>query len=114
MSWCGRRGNRLLLAPAPPPSGENIGPTPAAAKPLHSEGDRTWRQGGGSRRAGSQLVFLDREYLAGFQLEIAHEANAPADVGELGVVAAGRCLGDPQPLVGIHRAILVVLALIGP
>ena len=39
--------------------------------------------------------------------------GAPADVLELRVIGAGRHAGDPQALVGIDGAVLVVLALIG-
>src|SRR5262245_55566779 len=63
--------------------------------------------------AGCQLFLLDREDLAGLELEIAYDAGPLGDVGELGIVAARRRIRDPQPLVRINSAIFVVLALVG-
>src|SRR5438093_10452348 len=65
-------------------------------------------------RAGRQLFFLDREDLAGLELEVADNTGTLGDVDELGVVAAGRRIRDPQPLVRINGAVAVVLALVGP
>src|SRR6202158_5302784 len=66
-----------------------------------------------ARRAGGQLFLLDREDLAGLDLDAAHQAGAPAGVRELGVIAAGLDPGDAKPLIVIDGAVLVVLALIG-
>src|SRR5215475_2757933 len=66
-----------------------------------------------STGASGQLFLLDREDFAGLDLDIAHQAGAPADVLELGVIGAGCDAGDAQPLVGIDGAVLVVLALVG-
>src|SRR5438132_192879 len=64
-------------------------------------------------RAGDELPLLDREDLAGFHLDVAHHAGAPAGIDELHVIAAGGHAGDQQPLVRIDGAVLVVLALVG-
>src|SRR5712692_798532 len=66
----------------------------------------------GSPCAGGELLLLDREDLAGFHLQIAHDAGAPADIDELRVVAAGGHAGDRQALVRIDGAVLVILALV--
>ena len=41
-----------------------------------------------------------------------HRAGAPAHIHELGVIEAGRRVGDAQPLVEVDRAVAVVLALV--
>src|SRR5262245_31239885 len=66
-----------------------------------------------SAGASGELFLLDRKDFACLHLDVAHQAGAPADVLELGVIAAGCDAGDAQPLVGIDGAVLVVLALIG-
>src|SRR5262245_60114737 len=66
-----------------------------------------------TRGAGPQLALLDREDLAGFDLEVPHHAGAAFDVGELGIVHTRLNSGDAQPLVVIDSSVLVVLALIG-
>src|SRR5262245_3707745 len=66
-----------------------------------------------STGAGGQLFLLDRKDFAGLDLDVAHQAGASADVLELGIIGAGCDAGDAQPLVGIDRAVLVVLALVG-
>src|SRR5262245_22014265 len=66
-----------------------------------------------STGTSGQLFLLDREDFAGLDLDIAHQAGAPAHVFELGVIGAGPDAGDAQALVGIDGAVLVVLALIG-
>jgi hypothetical protein len=41
------------------------------------------------------------------------EKIAPGDIGEFGVVSSRWSVGDPQPLVRIDGAILIVFALVG-
>src|SRR5262249_22803435 len=66
-----------------------------------------------STGTSGQLFLLDREDFAGLDLDIAHQAGAPAHVLELGVIGARPDAGDAHALVGIDGAVLVVLALIG-
>src|SRR5262245_12728063 len=66
-----------------------------------------------STGTSGQLFLLDREDFAGLDLDVAHQAGAPAHVLELGVIGAGPDASDAQALVGIDGAVLVVLALIG-
>src|ERR1700733_13103861 len=63
--------------------------------------------------ARCQILFLDRKDRAGHDLDIVNDANAPGGIGEFGIVAPRRYAGDPQPLVGVDRTVLVVLALVG-
>ena len=75
--------------------------------------DRGHRLLAGSALAGCQVLLLDREDRAGFNLDTSDDTDAPGNIGEFHVVASWRHAGDAQPLIGFNRAILIVLALIG-
>jgi hypothetical protein len=62
--------------------------------------------------ARGQVLLLDRKDFAYLDLDVARKARPPAHVHELCVVGAGHYICDPQPFIRIHRAILVVLALV--
>src|SRR5580704_2514506 len=71
-----------------------------------------WEPAQLSAIAGRQVLLLDREDLRGFHLDVMYNADPPFDIRQLDVVAAGLHAGDVEPLVGIDRAVLVVLALV--
>src|SRR4051794_25449976 len=62
--------------------------------------------------AGRQFLLLDREDGSSLHLDPTNNADTAADVFEPGVVGAGPHAGDPQTLIRIDGAILVVLALV--
>src|ERR1700678_1063213 len=67
---------------------------------------------GRSLAAVGQILFLEGKYVAGLDVEVACIAHAARDILEPRVIGAGGDAGDPQPLVGIDGAVLVVLALV--
>src|ERR1700730_2050738 len=71
-----------------------------------------WDGAGASAIARGQVLLLDRKDFACLDLDVSHKARPPAHVHELCVVGAGHYIGDPQPFIRIHGAILVVLALV--
>ena len=63
--------------------------------------------------AGCEVFLFDRKDLAGLDFDVVDDAHASGIVGQFGVVDTGRHAGDAQPFIGVDRAVLVVLALIG-
>src|SRR5208282_259947 len=65
-----------------------------------------------SRLAGGQVLLLDREDFARFDLDVAHEADPARGVLEARVIETRFGRGDPEALVGVDGSVLVVLALV--
>ena len=62
--------------------------------------------------AVGQILFLDGKDVARFDVDLAHQAYPAGNILEPRVIDAGADAGDAQSLIGIDRAVLVVLALV--